>query len=495
MLRRLSETETAILGGISEVQDERREPHRILRPGETCWRLEEADRAAVLVDAEAYFAALDTALRQARRSITILGWDFDGKITLRPEPDAPALGDLLRSLVEDHPELEVRILVWSVAVVHAPGAPLPLLIGAPWQDHPRISVRLDSKHPIYAAHHQKLVAIDDSLAFVGGMDLTVRRWDSCRHEADDPRRVTYEGKAYGPVHDVQAVVDGPAAVALGDLARERWRIATGEVVPAPVRNPGIWPEGVEPEFLREPIGIARTHPAWGPHEPVREAALLTAEAIRAARRSIYIEAQYLTARYIRDILVDHLKREDGPEVVVVLTFCARGFFEKLVMGINGERLIRHLRRHDRHDRLRVFYPSSPGREETECPIHVHAKVVVVDDLLLRIGSSNLNNRSVGLDTECDIAIEGTSPATRRRIAAIRDRLLGEHLDAEPEAVGRTHAEEGSLIRTIDRLNANPRRLKLSPAFDSRGAVRSMPGTFLLDPGKPFEPLWFLKKRT
>ena len=84
------------------------------------------------------------------------------------------------------------MLVWSVAVLHAPGAPLPLLLGAPWEKHPRIQVRLDREHPLYGAHHQKIVCVDDTVAFVGGMDLTIRRWDtpapSRRSAAQGPRR-------------------------------------------------------------------------------------------------------------------------------------------------------------------------------------------------------------------------------------------------------------------------------------------------------------------
>src|SRR5215203_1756256 len=118
---------------------------RILRPGQNCWRIQQADRAAILVDGGPYFAHLEDALRQAERSILIVGWDFDGSIRLRPDlpsETSPPLGQLLRSLVETRPQLEIHILVWSVAVVHAPGDPLPLLFGAEWQDHPRIRLRL-----------------------------------------------------------------------------------------------------------------------------------------------------------------------------------------------------------------------------------------------------------------------------------------------------------------------------------------------------------------
>jgi phosphatidylserine/phosphatidylglycerophosphate/cardiolipin synthase-like enzyme len=78
----------------------------------------------------------------------------------------PLSDPFLRSLVEARPDLEVRILVWSIAVLHAPGSPMELLVGAEWQQHPRIHVKLDTEHPVYAAHHQKIVVIDDRVAFV-----------------------------------------------------------------------------------------------------------------------------------------------------------------------------------------------------------------------------------------------------------------------------------------------------------------------------------------
>ena len=166
----------------------------ILKKGHNCWRIAPAKRAAVLIDGANYYAQLDKVIRGAQKSILIIGWDFDASIKLLPEqPDYPKLGDLLRSLVEERPLLEVRVLVWSVAVLHAPSAPLPLLLGAPWEDHPRTQVRLDREHPLYGAHHQKIVCVDDTVAFVGGMDLTIRRWDTTEHLADHPLRKDPDG--------------------------------------------------------------------------------------------------------------------------------------------------------------------------------------------------------------------------------------------------------------------------------------------------------------
>ena len=168
----------------------------VLREGRNCWRISESSRAAVLVDGQAYFAHLHDALLHAKRSILILGWDFDGRIKLpQDDPDCPSLGDMLRSLVERNAELHVDILVWSVAVWHAPSSPAGLLLGERWQEHPRIRLHLDTRHPIYAAHHQKIVCIDETLAFSGGMDLTVMRWDTPAHHASEPLRLDPEGQS------------------------------------------------------------------------------------------------------------------------------------------------------------------------------------------------------------------------------------------------------------------------------------------------------------
>ncbi|MDB5592919.1 phospholipase D-like domain-containing protein [Enterovirga sp.] len=461
----------------------------ILAPGRNCWRVAEANRAAVLVDGAAYFAALEGALSRARRSVLIVGWDFDGRIGLRPDqPDAPALGPYLRSLVERHPDLEIRILVWSVAVIHAPGSPMQLLLGAEWQHHPRIHVKLDTEHPVYAAHHQKIVAIDDVLAFVGGTDLTVGRWDTPRHDPEDPCRRDPDGRAYPPVHDLQMAVDGEAARAVADVARQRWRVATGEeLVPPDHEAADAWPPELAAEFRNIPIAVARTSPPWKGQRGVRESAALTVDALRAARTCIYLEAQYLTADEIGAVLAEALARPDGPEVVVVVTRRSHGLAERVVMGRNRDRLLRRLKRADRYDRLRVFYPVVPA-STGECEVLVHAKLVLVDTCFLRIGSSNLNNRSIGLDTECDLAIEARDEATARAISALRDRLVAEHLCAEAEQVRACLADGNSLVATIDRLNVSSRCLRPLKIDHRPGPVTPVWVTSLFDPERPFRLL-------
>lgn len=456
-------------------------------PGRNCWRVARAGRAAVLIDAAAYFAALESALRQARHSITIIGWDFDGRIRLRedaPEEESPPLGPFLRLLVEARPDLHLRILLWSIGTVHGPGAALPMLFGAEWMKHPRIAVKLDTRHPIYAAHHQKIVCIDDALAFAGGIDLTVGRWDTPDHWPDDPRRIDPDGEPYGPVHDTQMAVDGEAARAIGELARERWRAATGEALPPLGGAAPLWPAGLAADFTDIPVAIARTMPALADQESVEEAAALTADMLRRARHTVFIEAQYLTAAYVADILAEQLERPGGPEILVVLTRRSHSLPERVAMGSPRDRIIRRLRAADREGRLFIGYPGCEGRDG-ECQVLVHSKLIVVDDTALRVGSSNLNNRSVALDTECDLAVEGIDAATRATIAALRDRLVAEHLAVPPERVTEAIAREGSLLGALRRLNRGPRSLRPFDVPEEDSLIDPLLGADLLDPERPF----------
>jgi phosphatidylserine/phosphatidylglycerophosphate/cardiolipin synthase-like enzyme len=464
----------------------------VLREGRNCWRIVRSDRAAVLVDAESYFSHLRDALLFARRSILILGWDFDGRIKLRPgDASCPPLGEMLRTLVETNPDLHVDILVWSVAVWHAPSSPAGLLLGESWQDHPRIRLRLDTHHPLYAAHHQKIVCIDGALAFCGGIDLTVMRWDASAHRIAEPLRRDADGVPYGPVHDIQIAVQGEAARALGEIIHDRWRRAQLPLPQQAEHGAPLWPPALAADFGRTRVGLARTFPRWEGHAQVEEIATLIEDAILAARTYIYIEAQYLTAPEIAKALAKKLAEAAGPDVVIVVTKRSRGRAEQFVMGRNRRRLLRRLTRADRHRRLRIYYPSI-AENGSETPIHVHAKLMIIDDRLLRIGSANFNKRSMGLDTECDVVVEAEDAATRAAICKVRERLMAEHLGATDAQVREAARDAQSLLAGIDRLNGGVRQLR--PITVRRyGPIRPVWGTFLLDPRRPIQLLGLLQR--
>ena len=223
----------------------------------------------------------------------------------------------------------------------------------------------------------------------------------------------------------------------------------------------MWPDAIAPDARAAPIGIARTMPAWAETPAVREVAAQVLDAIAEARRWIYIENQYLTSAEVGAALARRLDEPDGPEIVAVLPREEHGWLEQHSMGVIRAQLIRRLLAADRHGRLRLFHPVVPDMGHG-C-VNVHAKVMVVDDRIARVGSANLSNRSMGVDTECDLTLDtdldaGLVPV----VAGLRNRLLAEHLAVEPQTVADTLAARGSLIATIAALATGPRTLAPVP---------------------------------
>src|SRR5262245_41914907 len=226
----------------------------ILRRGRNAWRVERADRMAVLVDGGAFFRAVRETLVKARRSVFIVGWDLHSQTRLVGEDGRAAdgypetLADLLSALVRERPKLIVRLLLWDYSVLYANERELFPAVALGWSTPSRVRFALDDAVPFGSSQHQKLVVVDDAVAFSGGLDVTIRRWDSPDHAVDHPHRIDLAGKPYRPFHDVQAVVDGAAARSLGGIARARWMCATGERVQAAQTASVPWPDSVTPDF-------------------------------------------------------------------------------------------------------------------------------------------------------------------------------------------------------------------------------------------------------
>lgn len=456
----------------------------LLQPGRNCWTIQDCRRLAFLIDGKAYFDALADALEKAEQRIAILGWDFDSRILLRP--DRPAgeqlpLGPFLNRLVEQKPGLRIHVLVWRNSVFYGRGAELIALMGESWQDHPSIQFKLDDHHPLGACHHQKIVVIDDRLAFVGGIDLTQRRWDDTQHLRRNPNRRTVAGELHPSTHDVQAMVDGPVATAIAELASQRWQSLTGECLPPVKVSSDPWPENVGPVLRDHPVGVARTQPAYNAQKPAKEVSALITDMLRSAQESIYIEAQYFALPDAAEIIATQLGKRHGPEVIIVVNGGKQGLVEQFAMSENRERMFALLHQADQYDRLRVFFPLSEA--VPPCPVKIHSKLMIIDGRRLRIGSANLNRRSTGLDTECDIALDARTPQAGDAVAGLRNRLLAEHLGTTEQEFAAL-ARSMPLIQAIDRVNGHSPRLLLTAEQPNHENTELMTGSGLLDPRHP-----------
>jgi phospholipase D1/2 len=515
-------------------------------PGRTCWHQATSPRFSVLIDAEDYYAAVASACEKANDSIVIAGWAIDSRVRLHPGegPDAlpDELGPFLAALVRRRRSLRVRVLAWDVAMVFGLESGFFPVYSNDQDRHARFHWELDAEHALGAATHQKVCVVDDRVAFVTGMDFTGGRWDTRKHEPKDPRRM-HAGEPYGPYHDAGLVLDGEPAAALGELMRERWARATGRSVPlgrfrAGIRSlePGSklggvidrvgamshragasvgtlsrkasaqarhaarralrpwmpaappvapatedrWPDGVAVQATNVSVSLARTEAQYLWKPEIREVELLFLASIAAARRTIFIENQYFSSRTITEALEKRLAEPDGPEIVVIQPLHCAGWLEQATMEVLRDTHLRRLRAADASGRLRVLHPV----DAAGTPIYVHSKVMVIDDEILRIGSANVSNRSMALDTELDCHVEALGrDDLRAYVTGVRDDLVGEHLGLPGERVSEAVREAGSLRGAIDALRGEGRTLKDLPA-DSPAWLSALVPQGLTDPEAP-----------
>jgi len=432
----------------------------LLRPGETCWRVAPRGRVKFLVDGQDYFRAVAEAIAGARRSIHLLGWSFDPRVVLTPE-DARAvgMGRTLIDLSRANPSLDIRLLVWRSALpIAATQAFFPHRARA-WFRGTNVRFELDDTVPLGACHHQKIVVVDDALAFVGGADFGYDRWDTQQHLGEDPRRRRAVGSTHRPRHEVMAMADGEIAAAFGQLFRDRWAAAVGEppqTAAAPASDP--WPARFEPELSGARVALARTLPAWRSQTAVREIAALTLEAIAAAKSLIYLENQYFTWPLAVEALAARLAEPDGPEVVLVCTGRSPSYFDRITMDRARSISLWRLKSSDVFGRFHALAPYSADGH----PIIAHAKVMVIDDRLARVSSANLNNRSHGFDTECELAVEAEEPADRAALAAFRDGLAGHWVGRAATEIAEMTRLSGSLAEGLWALDGGRRLRAMEP---------------------------------
>jgi phospholipase D1/2 len=332
----------------------------ILKEDANCWRLSQADKVAFLIDGAAYFETLVAAVKQAKKSLYIAAWDIDSRTELlrraSDENTSARLGNFLNTTVKQAPDLQAYILAWDFPMLYIREREWLPIINLDWKTHRRIHFQLDDQHPFGASQHQKIVVIDDAVAFCGGIDLTSNRWDTPKHRLNDSRRKNSDGKLYPPFHDIQMIVAGEAAAALGALFRDRWKWATGkELQPVDTHN-NAWPSDLKPCMTDSRIGIVRTLPPFKGRREVRETEKLYGDAIAAAKESIYIENQYLTSMAVARALQKSLQQEKGPEIVLVLPRKSSGWLEQSTMDAIRAHILTQLDRADRNNRLRVLYP-------------------------------------------------------------------------------------------------------------------------------------------
>lgn len=376
----------------------------------------------LVIDGAQAFEAMADAIRSARSHVHIAGWQLTPAFALSRRDARLTIREVL---AEAASRIDVRVLLWA-------GAPLPLF--RPSRGDVRkardelcagtaIHAALDARERPMHCHHEKTMVIDDRVAFVGGIDLTDLtgdRYDSSAHP--------FRGSLGW--HDVAARLEGPAVRDVAEHFRMRWQAVTGELLPTPANPPVAGTVEVQ---------LVRTVPDhMYPQQPNGDFRILEVylRALRSAQRFIYLENQFLWSPEVLAVLRDKLRRPPSADFRLLVLLPARpnsggddtrGQLGTLLQADDGAGRVLAC----------TIYARGPDRDY---PVYVHAKVGIVDDRWLTVGSANLNEHSLFNDTEMNVVI--CDAAT---VVDTRHRLWSEHLERPIADVG------GDPVDVIDRL--------------------------------------------
>jgi len=448
-----------------------------------------ADQSALLIDACVYYQTVYRALEQARHYAVLSGWQFDSGVPLLRGKDADTatrpvtLLKFLNALCEERPELTIYLLAWDFSVAYLSEREWMQSLKFDYLTNPRVRFEWD-EHPVAgASHHQKFVVVDGAVGFLGGIDICDARWDECDHREHNPQRVNLAGEPCKPYHDVQAALTGDAVRPLVDVFVGRWQRATGDrlyLSPASPEAQSRFDLSRLSNGHAQPIGCSRVAFSRTQQDPrakpteIEEIRTLISDALQAAEQLIYAETQYLTSRSIAATLIERLRNDSLPklEIVLCMPHGADSPKEKLALGDTQEAILHALRetaRETGHE-LRLLYSATCTEGGGEIPTFIHAKLLIVDDRLLMVGSPNLTERSMGLDTEIAVTWycsgEPEDQATRDCVRNIRTRLLAEHAGVEDKEF----ELESGLCAKIDALIASGHSRLRHRAIQSSGPL-------------------------
>lgn len=412
----------------------------IFQPGQNCWVKSTADFSTPLIDCANYYKALHSAIVRASHSIFIVGWDIDSRIRLlrgedEKQSEAPSvISDLLEWKAKQNPDISIYLLRWDSSLAFF--SQREMWAKEVWDENTpdNVQAELDDSIPLGGSQHQKVVVIDDEVVFSGGMDVSTNRWDTREHPVLSSERQGPDGE-YGPLHDVQMVSSGPVVEDFAKLARWRWQ-RVANTSPVDIREksvnsnndelPSTWPDEFPPMFRNVECALARTIPFMNDVKPAQEVRHMLLDLISEAESFIYIENQFTARIEIAEALNKQLKLKPDLSVIIVSSFEPKGKFECEAFWATRREFKAVVEEGIDSQRVKLTYSSIQDMQGRTAYKRIHSKVMTIDDKYLVIGSSNLSNRSMTLDTEIDTILFGNSEDNKAMVAHVRDDLLAEH---------------------------------------------------------------------
>jgi phosphatidylserine/phosphatidylglycerophosphate/cardiolipin synthase-like enzyme len=359
----------------------------------------------LLIDGSQALPRIAAALEGARSYVHIAGWHLTPEFALTRGEDSLPLRDLLGELAE---RLDVRVLLWAGAPlrVFTPDRAAVRRVREELTRGTRVKCELDANERPMHCHHEKLVIVDGEIAFVGGIDLTSLGGD--RYDSDD-----HPVRGRLGWHDAASRLRGPAVADVAEHFAARWQEVSGERLP---------PTAPPPPAGAHEVQVVRTVPERVYESiPRGDFRILEAytRALRSAREFVYLESQFLWSPQIVAILSRKLREPPSDDFRVVVLLPAkpnngadttRGQLGLLVDADAGCGRF-----------LATTISARSGSRSG--PLYVHAKIAIVDDRWLTIGSANLNEHSFFNDSEMNVMTCDTGLARETRL-----RLWAEHLE-------------------------------------------------------------------
>ena len=398
-----------------------------------------------LIDGEAFFGALHEALTNAESYVFIAGWCLTPYVPLRRQTSEDLERTRLLDVLADvgH-RVPVRLLLWggAPALIHPTRRTMRGVEAIINRREGDVLCRLDTTASPSHCHHQKAIVVDGRMAFVGGMDLTTfagDRWD----RQDHPLRAGVNW------HDAALRIEGEAVADVERNFRQRWQAVTrGQPLPS---NRCIFDESCDTH-----VQVIRTIPhgryAFAPKGEygIHHAYM---HAIREAQDFIYIETQYLWSPEIMDALEEVIATRNPATFRVVIILPARATSGKW----DNDQHVERLRRVDAGRGIFEAYslyssgPTTGDKAFSYRPIYVHAKIAIIDDEWMTVGSANLNNRGTVTDSEINLVVRDRDIAR-----TLRCELWSEHLGMSRGEVERSGAT--ALVDSVwkERAAANAR---------------------------------------
>jgi phospholipase D1/2 len=385
------------------------------------------DKWRLFIDSRSYYLDLAQEIESARSHVWIQGWDFDSRVVLNRDNDALRHFQIGRGFFgaikaieeEESRGIRFRLLVWNPPVLYLPDREIfqDIKIFAD-EILAKLDIRFvrDNMMPFGSSQHRKIVIIDDRVAFLGGADISSSRWDEPGHRwKSKEKRADLEGiQSEGDYqnHETHLKVAGPAVREISEIFLKSWKkyqssdegmrkvilSPSRDVITKPLRREVIDLNPIEAQVIESEATYANK----SGHNPKIQ---MICEMIHQAEREIYIENQYVTSDEVILALKAKLLQNSDVSIVIVTNCSSSSWLEKVTIYERMRSRLRFLKSFDIKKRLKILCPTRDQSPEERGWVKIHSKLMLVDRKKLFMGSSNLNNRSMGLDSELDVLMD------------------------------------------------------------------------------------------